>query len=74
MFELPAEEIAPEVVRRFPIPLGTSRTTTSRFPSLDIVVSYNDAHGLDNRVNGRDNPTNRAIKLLVDAVQHPNGG
>lgn len=40
-------------------------------PSLDIVVSYNDAHELDKWVNGPDNPTNRAMQLLVDAVQHP---
>jgi len=39
-------------------------------PSLDIVVSYNDAHELSKWVNGPDNPTNRAIGLLVDAVQH----
>ena len=38
-------------------------------PSLDIVVSYNDAHELSKWVNGPDNPTNRAIGLLVDAVQ-----
>jgi CubicO group peptidase (beta-lactamase class C family) len=37
-------------------------------PSLDLVISYNDAQALDHWVNGRDNPTNTALKLLVEAA------
>ncbi len=36
-------------------------------PSLDIVVSYNDAN-LRVWTSGPKNPTNTAMKLLVDAV------
>ncbi|RMG39270.1 MAG: hypothetical protein D6725_05470 [Planctomycetota bacterium] len=36
-------------------------------PSLDIVVSYNDAR-MHRWTSGRDNPTNTAMKLLVEAV------
>ncbi len=36
-------------------------------PSLDIVVSYNDAN-LHGWTSGRNNPTNTAIKLLVAAA------
>ena len=35
-------------------------------PSLDVVVSYNDAK-LDRWTSGRENPTGRAMKLLVEA-------
>jgi CubicO group peptidase (beta-lactamase class C family) len=38
-------------------------------PSLDIVVSYNDAHALNEWTNGPDNSTNQVMKLLIDAVQ-----
>jgi CubicO group peptidase (beta-lactamase class C family) len=37
-------------------------------PSLDIVVSYNDAK-LDGWFSGEKSPTNQAMKRLVDAVQ-----
>jgi hypothetical protein len=37
-------------------------------PSLGLVASYNDAADLNHWVNGRENPTNTALKLLVDAV------
>ena len=37
-------------------------------PSLDIVVSYNDAK-LEGWTSGQENPTNRAMKLLVEAVR-----
>ena len=37
-------------------------------PSLDVVVSYNDAR-MHTWVNGRANPTNTAIKLLLDALR-----
>ncbi|MBI1901358.1 MAG: serine hydrolase [Planctomycetia bacterium] len=37
-------------------------------PSLDIVVSYNDAK-LEGWASGKENPTNRAMKLLVEAVR-----
>jgi CubicO group peptidase (beta-lactamase class C family) len=36
-------------------------------PSLDLVVSYNDA-SMKRWVNGKEGPTNRALKLLVEAV------
>jgi hypothetical protein len=36
-------------------------------PSLDLVVSYNDAR-LDGWTSGVKNPTNQAMKLLVEAV------
>ncbi len=36
-------------------------------PSLDLVVSYNDAQ-LNGWTSGQDNPTNQAMKRLVDAV------
>jgi CubicO group peptidase (beta-lactamase class C family) len=36
-------------------------------PGLDIVVSYNDAN-LREWTSGRKNPTNTAMKLLVDSV------
>jgi len=36
-------------------------------PSLDIVVSYNDAR-MKTWVSGRDNPTNTAMRLLVHAL------
>lgn len=39
-------------------------------PSLDIVVSYNDAK-MDRWVSGRENSTNEATRLLVDAVVGP---
>ena len=42
-------------------------------PSLDLVVSYNDATDLDGWVNGRASPTNTALKLLVDAVPEKDG-
>ena len=37
-------------------------------PSLDIVVSYNDAE-LRDWTSGKKNPTNRAMKLLVEACR-----
>lgn len=37
-------------------------------PSLDIVVSYNDA-SLNGWNSGADSPTNRCMKRLVAAVQ-----
>jgi CubicO group peptidase (beta-lactamase class C family) len=37
-------------------------------PSLDIVISYNDAHRLDRWDNRPDNPTNRGMKMLVGSV------
>ncbi|MCJ7549723.1 MAG: hypothetical protein MUQ30_08595 [Anaerolineae bacterium] len=40
-------------------------------PSLDIVVSYNDAIGLNTWINGPDNPTNQVMKLLMDAIRQP---
>lgn len=39
-------------------------------PSLDIIVSYNDAR-LRKWVSGKKNPTNTAMQLLVDAVKEP---
>ena len=39
-------------------------------PSLDIVVSYNDAN-LQGWHSGENNPTNQAMKRLVSAVQQP---
>jgi hypothetical protein len=37
-------------------------------PSLDIVVSYNDAE-LEGWKSGKESPTNRALKLLVAGVR-----
>ncbi|MGB9594854.1 MAG: hypothetical protein ACPL7B_01125 [Candidatus Poribacteria bacterium] len=37
-------------------------------PSLDIVVSYNDAKTLDGWINGDESPLNNAIKILVDSI------
>ena len=39
-------------------------------PSLDVVVSYNDAN-MQTWTSGSRNPTNTAMKLLVDAVVDP---
>ncbi len=39
-------------------------------PSLDMVVSYNDAT-MRNWTSGKENPTNEAMKLLVKAVEAP---
>ncbi len=39
-------------------------------PSLDIVVSYNDAN-LRGWHSGEKSPTNQAMKRLVSAVQQP---
>ena len=39
-------------------------------PSLDIVVSYNDAN-MRTWTSGRKNPTNTVMKLLVEAVVDP---
>ena len=55
---------SPLLIAYFPHPLY-SKTSGS----LDLVVSYNDALGLNHWVNGRENPTNQALKLLVEAVQ-----
>jgi len=38
-------------------------------PSLDLVISYNDAEALNRWVNGPGGPTNQALKLLVNAVE-----
>jgi len=40
-------------------------------PSLDLIVSYNDADKLAGWLPGPDNPTNRAMKRLVEAVDRP---
>jgi hypothetical protein len=37
-------------------------------PSLDIVVSYNDAENLEGWVNGSESPLNKAMKIIVEAI------